>query len=149
MPIVKRTVAIKAPAERVYRLIKDVERYPQFIPDVKDVKIVGGDPQERITRWHAMIDGVEFRWTERDVYVDAGLLVRYRLVEGDLDKFEGEWIVRSEGERTEVTLTVEYDLGIPSMEDVMSVVLHEKVTMNADHLLEGIKEEAEKGGGVG
>lgn len=144
MPVVERTITINAPAEAIYRLIKDVERYPQFIPDVKDVKVVSGDPQDRIARWYAIIDGVEFRWTERAMYDDAHLLVRYRLVKGDLDKFQGEWIVRSAGGRTEVTLTVDYDLGIPSLEDVMAMVLYDKVTMNAQHLLEGIKEEAER-----
>lgn len=146
MPIVKQTVTIKAPAEGVYQVIKDVERYPQFIPEVKEVHIINGDPQGRITRWHAVIDGVAFRWTERDECDDARMMVKYRLVEGDLEKFEGEWRVEQDGEGARVTLTVEYELGIPAFDELMETTLFERMTLAAQGFLMAIKAGMEKGG---
>lgn len=145
MPLVERTITIKAPAEEVYQVIRDVERYPRFVPDVKEVRIISEDPQGRITRWHAVIDGVAFRWTERDEYDGARMMVKYRLVEGDLEKFEGEWRVDQDGESARVTLTLEYELGIPAFDELMGASLFERMVQAVQGFLMAIKEEMERG----
>lgn len=146
MPVIEEMIAIKGDGARVYQLVKDVERYPQFIPDVKAVRILSADRAARITKWHAIIDGVEFRWLERDELDDSNWTVKYQLLEGDLEKFEGEWRVRAENDHVIVTLLIDYELGIPAFEEVMGPLLFEKVLMNARNLLRGIKQEAEKRG---
>lgn len=146
MPVIEETIVIKGDGARVYQLVKDIERYPQFIPDVKAVRILSADQAARITKWHTIIDGVEFRWLERDELDDANWMVKYRLLEGDLEKFEGEWRVKAENDHTVVTLFLDYELGIPAFEEVMGPLLFEKALMNARNLLQGIKREAEKQG---
>lgn len=144
MPVITRTISIKSSGSKVYQLVKDVARYPQFIPDVKAVEIVSEDCHTRVTKWHVIIDGVEFRWLEREELDDSNWVVKYHLLEGDLQKFEGEWRVRSDGNRAVATLVIDYELGIPSFEEIMGIVLPEKVAMNAESLLRGVKQEAEK-----
>lgn len=144
MPVVEETIVVKGNSPQIYQLVKDVERYPEFIPDVKAVRILSAGQTARITKWHAVIDGVEFRWVEQDELDDKNLTVRYHLLEGDLEKFEGEWRVRGEGDYTVVTLRIDYELGIPAFEEVLGPLLFEKVLMNARNLLRGIKQGAEK-----
>lgn len=144
MPVIEETIAMKGDSAKVYQLVKDVERYPQFIPDVKAVRILSADRVTRITKWHTIIDGVDFKWLERDELDDSNWTVKYRLLEGDLEKFEGEWRVKAEDDHTVVTLFIDYELGIPAFEEVMGPLLFEKVVMNARNLLLGIRREAEK-----
>lgn len=146
MPVVQETITVKGDGSTVYQLVKDMECYPRFIPDVKAVKILSTDQTSRITYWHAVIDGVEFKWRELDQLDDVNWTVEYRLLEGDLEKFEGKWEVKAENDHTLVTLLIDYELGIPAFEEVMGPLLFEKVVMNARNLLQGIKREAEKGG---
>lgn len=144
MPTIIEMTTIRAPSERVYKLVETVERYPQFIPDVRALRVLESDSCSRISWWHVVIEGVDFRWIERDDLDPSSKIIRYKLIEGDLDKFEGMWRVEEQERASNVTLIIEYELGIPSFEEVLGPILHEKITMNARNLLAGIKQEAER-----
>lgn len=144
MATIIEMTTIRAPSERVYKLVETVERYPQFIPDVRALRVLEADNCSRISWWHVVIEGVDFRWIERDDLDPASKIIRYKLIEGDLDKFEGMWRVEEDERASNVTLIIEYELGIPSFEEVLGPILHEKITMNARKLLAGIKQEAER-----
>ena len=40
MPYVETAIDIAAPARVIYELAKDMERYPEFMPDVEVVKVL-------------------------------------------------------------------------------------------------------------
>ena len=91
MPYVVTSIVVDAPAALVYELAKDQERFPQFMPDVESVTVVERHPGRVLTRWKTLIEDAPIEWLEEDRFDDAALRIEYRLLEGDLDTFEGTW----------------------------------------------------------
>jgi coenzyme Q-binding protein COQ10 len=143
MPSVEVSIVVDAPARRVYELAKDQERFPEFMPDVESVKIVERTADRIVSRWKTLVEEAPIEWTEEDVFDDDGLSVRYKLLEGDLDKFEGIWRFVDGDGRTNVTLVVDYDFGVPTLAELIGPTLHKKVKENAEMMLAGLKREAE------
>jgi coenzyme Q-binding protein COQ10 len=113
MAAVETTIVVDAPARDVYELAKDQERFPEFMPDVASVAILERDGARVISRWKTLVEEAPIEWIEEDLFDDAALRVDYRLLEGDLDKFEGSWTFEDGDGRTHVTLLVDFDFGAP------------------------------------
>src|SRR5580658_6472796 len=111
MPYVESRIVIAAPARRVYELAKDQERFPQFMPDVESVTIVERHDDRVLTRWKTLIEDAPIEWLEEDRFDDAALRIDYKLLEGDLDTFEGAWTFVADLGGTLVMLDVTYDFG--------------------------------------
>jgi ribosome-associated toxin RatA of RatAB toxin-antitoxin module len=143
LPYLEASIVVDAPARDVYELAKDQERFPQFMPDVESVTIVERLADRVITRWKTLVEEAPIEWTEEDLFDDARARIDYKLLEGDLDKFEGSWtFVNGEG-RTHVKLTVDYDFGVPTLAELIGPTLHRKVQENSDMMLAALKREAE------
>lgn len=143
MAFVEASITVKGDKKTVYELTKDMEQFPQFMPDVESVKVVQRAEKSTVTEWAANIDGAPINWREQDEFDDDKPSIEYKLIEGDLDKFEGEWTFSDVPDGTCVRLTVEYDLGIAEFEELIGPILREKVQGNAQKMLEAIKEKAE------
>lgn len=144
MPYVESTIAIAAPARLVYELAKDQERFPQFMPDVETVTVLERTPAGAISRWKTLVEEAPIEWTEEDSFDDAALRIDYRLLEGDLDKFEGAWTFEETGGVTNVVLGVEYDFGVPTLAELIGPTLQKKVRENSEMMLAALKREAER-----
>lgn len=143
MPYVERSIIINGPIHDVYELAKDMERYPEFMPDVESVKVVKREPNVTVTEWETSVDGTPIMWTEQDVFDDKNFTIEYQLIEGDLDKFEGIWKFENTADGTRVTLTVDYDFGIPELTNLIGPTLAEKVGENSEMMLQGMKNRIE------
>ncbi len=143
MPYLEASIVVDAPARDVYELAKDQERFPQFMPDVESVTIVERLADRVITRWKTLVEEAPIEWTEEDLFDDANARIDYKLLEGDLDKFEGSWTFVEGDGRTHVTLTVDYDFGVPTLAELIGPTLHKKVRENSDMMLAALKREAE------
>ena len=143
MPYVERTIVIQGPIEAVYELARDMEAYPEFMPDVESVKVIRREPNLTVTEWETSVDGTPIFWTEQDIFDDQNYTIEYQLIEGDLDKFEGVWKFEKTSEGTKVTLTVDYDFGIPELTNLIGPTLQEKVGENSDMMLQGMKQRIE------
>ena len=143
MPHVAVTIAIEAPARDVYELAKDQERFPQFMPDVESVTVIARDANGVRTKWKTLVEEAPIEWIEDDRFDDDGLRISYALTEGDLDTFEGEWTFVADGDCTNVTLTVTYDFGVPTLAELIGPTLEKKVRENAEMMLGGLRTEAE------
>lgn len=144
MPQVERKIVIDSDPKRVYELAKDMESYPRFMPDVESVKIVSREGNSTVTEWVTNVDGTPFLWTERDNFDDTNLRIEYALIEGDLEKFEGSWNFRPVEGKTEVSLVVDYDFGLPELTELIGPTLHEKVGDNSEMMLSGMKKLVEE-----
>jgi coenzyme Q-binding protein COQ10 len=143
MPYVERTVLIDGPIASVYELAKDMERYPEFMPDVESVRVVRREGNRTVTEWETSVDGTPIFWTEQDIFDDQHYTIEYQLIEGDLDKFEGVWKFEETPEGTRVTLTVDYDFGIPELTNLIGPTLAQKVGENSEMMLQGMKQRIE------
>ena len=143
MPFVETTIVVRAPARAVYELAKDQERFPDFMPDVELVTVLERHGDRVVSRWKTLVEEAPIEWIEEDIFDDAALRVDYKLLEGDLDTFEGSWTFVSTAEGTLVTLDVTYDFGVPTLAELIGPTLHKKVQENSEMMLAALKREAE------
>jgi len=146
MPFVETTIVVRAPARTVYDLAKDQERFPDFMPDVELVTVLERDGNRVVSRWKTLVEEAPIEWIEEDLFDDAALRVDYKLLEGDLDTFEGTWTFEERDGATFVTLGVEYDFGVPTLAELIGPTLHKKVRENSEMMLAALKREAEAKG---
>jgi coenzyme Q-binding protein COQ10 len=143
VPYVTASIEVDAPAALVYELAKDQERFPQFMPDVESVTLVERHTDRVLTRWKTLIEDAPIEWLEEDRFDDAQLRIDYRLLEGDLDTFEGAWTFVQHAGGTLVALDVTYDFGVPTLAELIGPTLEKKVRENAEMMLAALKTEAE------
>ena len=143
MPYVETSIVIAAPPRAVYELAKQQDRFPEFMPDVESVTVLERHADRMLTRWKTLVEEAPIEWTEEDRFDDANLRIAYKLLEGDLDKFEGSWTFVEEHEKTHVVLGVDYDFGVPTLAELIGPTLERKVRENSEMMLAALKREAE------
>jgi ribosome-associated toxin RatA of RatAB toxin-antitoxin module len=114
------------------------------MPDVETVTVLERHADHIITRWKTLVEEAPIEWTEEDRFDDGALRIDYKLLEGDLDTFEGAWTFTENDGRTHVVLGVEYDFGVPTLAELIGPTLHKKVQENSAMMLAALKSEAEK-----
>lgn len=144
MPYVETTIEIDAPRRKIYELAKDMERYADFMPDVESVRILSRNGNTTTTRWKTLVEEAPIEWTEEDIFDDDNTRIDYRLIEGDLDKFEGAWTFEDRDGKTFVRLGVDYDFGVPSLSELIGPILEKKVEENSLMMLRALKEKCER-----
>lgn len=145
MPYVETSIEIESVRKGVYELASDMEKFPDFMPDVHKVKLVKKEGNKTVTAWETEVDGISISWTEEELFDDEAFKISYKLIEGDLDKFEGEWRFEETPSGTKVTMTVDFDFGMPNLEELLGPVLEMKVKENSEMMLSGIKTKMEAG----
>ena len=143
MPFVETEIVVSAPARDVYELAKDQERFPEFMPDVELVTVVERDGNRLVSRWKTLVEDAPIEWIEEDLFDDEALRVDYKLLEGDLETFEGSWTFDQRDGVTHVCLRVTYDFGVPTLAELIGPTLHKKVRENSEMMLVALKREAE------
>ncbi|GAC1544879.1 MAG: aromatase/cyclase [Candidatus Velthaea sp.] len=143
MPFIEVEIVVDAPARDVYELAKEQERFPEFMPDVETVVVLERHADYIVTRWKTLVEDAPIEWTEEDRFDDAAVRIDYKLIEGDLDTFEGAWTFEERAGRTTVTLGVEYDFGVPTLAELIGPTLAKKVRENSEMMLAALKREAE------
>ncbi len=144
MPYVETATTVAAPARIVYELAKDQERFPEFMPDVEIVVVLERHADRVISRWKTLVEEAPIEWIEEDRFDDEGLRIDYKLLEGDLDKFEGAWTFVERDGATHVNLGVDFDFGVPTLAELIGPTLERKVRENSQMMLAALKKEAEE-----
>ena len=111
-------IVINAPPRACYDVAVDVERYPEWAADVKEVVVAERDDAGRpsVVRFRAAAFGRSTGYTLRYDYSGAPDRVSWVEVEGDItNRLDGtyEFVPVDGGEATEVTYHLEADLRIP------------------------------------
>lgn len=143
MPFVEVTKEINASPEEVYMVAKDMESYPNFMKNVVKITTLERGDAYTVTKWDTRLQGKPIIWTERDEFDDEVRRIDYRLVKGDLKKFEGAWTFEEIGSKTLVKLTVDFELGIPMFASLVNPIAVLTVKNNCESMLEGIKSRVE------
>ncbi len=114
------------------------------MPDVELVIVLERHPDRVITRWKTLVEEAPIEWIEEDRFDDEGLRIDYKLLEGDLDKFEGAWTFVERDGATDVLLGVDYDFGVPTLAELIGPTLQKKVRENSEMMLAALKKQAEE-----
>jgi ribosome-associated toxin RatA of RatAB toxin-antitoxin module len=144
MPRVEVETFVRAPADRVYAVAKDVERFPEFMPDVESLRVVEREGNRTVTTWVGRIQGRRVRWTEEDWWDDERRRCTFRQREGDFDRFEGTWTFDEAAGGCAVRLCVDYELEIPLVGPMLAGLVRSLVRKNAESMLDALRRRAEE-----
>ncbi|HEX6989131.1 MAG TPA: SRPBCC family protein, partial [Bacillota bacterium] len=143
-PYVEVSKVIQGSRDRIYDVIRQIEDFPEFMEDVESIRVLERDERSSLSEWITRLEGRRLRWIEREVYHDHQYRIEYRQTEGDLKKFEGEWRLEETPEGTRVTLTCEFELGIPMFAALLHPIARIKVKENVESMLEGVRRKIEE-----
>lgn len=104
-----RSALVPLPAERLYGLITDIERYPQFVPGCTRAHIESQQAQEVIATLGVRRGALNTEFTTRNV-LEPNRSVTMTLVRGPFKTLEGVWSVKPLGESgCEVSLRLRFE----------------------------------------
>lgn len=136
--VVSRVVIPRISRSRVWAVLRDFERYPETMDDVLEIQVSSVDGDEATSSWRVLLDGAELSWTERDVF-EPMKRIQFEQIEGDLECFRGEWRLETEGDGVLVILEVEFDLGVPSLSEVLNPLGIDAIESNSRMMLDAIR----------
>lgn len=141
MPRVEVELWMKSPPEPIYRLLSDMERFPQFMRSVESLTVLERGEGYTVSEWVARLQGARFRWVERDQFEPDR--ITYKQQSGDLKQFEGAWELMPEGEGTRVRLITEFEFGMPMLAALLNPVARVTLRDNAMAMLRAVREQVE------
>jgi ribosome-associated toxin RatA of RatAB toxin-antitoxin module len=139
MPLVQTNVQIVGvPRQVIWDTLIDFEAYPSFMDDVVSVEYIRRDSSSAESAWSVLLNGSELRWIERD---DFRRLERIDFVqiEGDIEIWQGFWEICDAADGFDVRLQVEFDIGIPSLSDILNPIGARAIKANCRRMLTGLQ----------
>jgi ribosome-associated toxin RatA of RatAB toxin-antitoxin module len=108
---------VSAPPERCYTVVTDIERYPEWVADIKQVTVDRRDDQGRplLCTFRAAAFGRSTSYTLEYDYSDAPHVLAWRQTRGDITtKLDGRYVFEpAVGGGTDVTYHLEVELRVP------------------------------------
>ncbi len=135
---------IRENKEIIYDLLKNLEKFPTFVHDIKSIRIIRRQRNVLITEWMITIDGVDVIWTEEDTFVDQDTKIKFRMLEGDYDSYEGEWTIEDTPTGVRLRLFANIDWGAPRLVRYVKPILERKTRQAFKTFLMAIKKEIER-----
>ncbi|MDU2064785.1 MAG: aromatase/cyclase [Sporomusaceae bacterium] len=143
MPCVKVSQEIAASPQELYLVLSDMEKYPEFMPNLVRVTILEKRKPITISQWVSNVDGRMICWTERDLFREEIWRIEYEQIAGDLKRFQGAWQLCEQENGTLVELTVDFEFGIPMLAGLLHPLLKYKVKENSQLMLAAVKKRLE------
>jgi coenzyme Q-binding protein COQ10 len=136
---------IPYPAAHVFSTAKQVERFPDVLPNVDTVAIIEDDGAgHTLTSWVASFKvgplSKHVEWTETDVWDATALTCNFDLVEGDMKVYRGVWTFTPQTDGCMVELSVDFELGIPLLGPMINNIVDQLMQQNCDELLAALEQ---------
>lgn len=125
--------------DRAYEYLSDMKSYSEHMSDVIDVQVERTSADEGTAFWNTKIENAEFNWTQQNVYDAENRTVRFKLLDGDFSMMTGEWKIDEDDNHFFLCLDLEYEVGLPVIEDILGPILKKKMQTNALNMLKNLK----------
>lgn len=149
MPTVESSVFINAPVEKVFALARDIESFPQFMPDLKKVTILERSPTgDRVVgEFVGFIKDfrITIKWVEEDYWDERAKTCNFSLVRGDFKSYSGTWKFEPEDAGTKYTSVIDFEYDIPLIGPIIKSLVAKLMKQNVDNMLNAIRQKAENG----
>jgi len=141
MPQIESEILIAAPLETVYPIAKDIERFPEFFPDVESVTILEYTDTGFISEWVGIVAKLnrKLKWRELDEWDDATHACLFRAVGGDWDKYDGVWTFEERDSGTYMHMTLVCEIDVPMIGAIIRGVIGKLAKANIENMFEGIR----------
>ncbi|MCZ7586294.1 MAG: SRPBCC family protein [Deltaproteobacteria bacterium] len=124
MPRAERSIEFNASPQDCYAIIKDVAKYPEFVGDLKAVRVLD-QKGERLKAEFTVTIVKEVKYT-LELWGTPGKSFEWTLVEGFMKKNNGLWTLVDLGDgRTRATYAVELELPMLVPKTVVKVLLEQ------------------------
>jgi len=142
MPRIEKSIAINAPAEKVFEVLQQAESFAQFLPHVKQVQALERTENSVLLEWEVIAPGVGMpvRWKSRHMIDAANHRVTMQPEGDSLVKLNGEWRVQPEGTGSTLAAVIDYEANVPPM---FAGVAQNAVNTIIQDWLNGFKQRAE------
>lgn len=109
MPTVNRSALVRHTPQKMFDLVNDFERYPEFLPGCRQARLVEQDEEHLIGEMTLGRAGVEQTITTRnDLF--APERIELSLVKGPFKRLKGRWLFTPMGENAcKVSLEMEFE----------------------------------------
>lgn len=145
MPRIEVSKIICADKKRIYEVIKNMEYFPEFMRDVKKVRVIERKGSRVVAEWKTDIDGAPVEWVEEDVFNDEKMTFRFKAIDGDY-KYEGFWRLHEDGAgKTKVLITANFDWEVPTLEKFVGHILEKKARNSLRSMLNAIQKKIRHG----
>ena len=97
MPKVEREILISAPLAHVYSVITDYERYPEFLPEMREVRVLSQDDHGKVVHFDLeliMRLSYSLRITESEPSAISWHLEQAKMIDANV----GGWTLSDEGD---------------------------------------------------
>ncbi|MDO8587536.1 MAG: SRPBCC family protein [Armatimonadota bacterium] len=147
MPRVESSVTIDGDIDRVYSLAKDIESFPEFMPDVKSVTVLerSDDGARTVVEWVGIVREFKttIKWVEEDIWDDQARNCTFKLVRGDYHSYRGSWTFTPKNGGTEFVSVIDFEYDIPLIGPLIKGLIAKKMKENVDNMLAAIKKKVE------
>ncbi|MFH1202232.1 MAG: SRPBCC family protein [Candidatus Omnitrophota bacterium] len=143
MAKIQSQILVKKGREEIFNLLKDMERFPEFMRDVKSLHILEHVDNKLITKWQIEIENTAITWKEEDVFDDKNYTLKFHMLEGDYQEYQGSWRLEPHSGTTRIKIDAVFDWGIPVLERFVANVLERKARLAFEGMLKSIKKRLE------
>ncbi|HOJ20484.1 MAG TPA: SRPBCC family protein [Armatimonadota bacterium] len=148
MPHFETSIVVNAPVAEVFALARDIERYPEFMPDVKSIRVTERSGKSQVSEWVALVSQfrIEMKWSEEDIWDEETYTCTWRQIKGDFQQYDGRWTFEPAPEGgTRMTMQVDYRYEVPLIGPMLKALVHKLMVQNANDILAALKKQAEGG----
>jgi ribosome-associated toxin RatA of RatAB toxin-antitoxin module len=141
MPEVNIDLDIRAPIERVWDSVVDLESYAESMENVRWARLVESEGEGvRRAAWSVLLKGSILEWEEEEELDHDAHKVVFKQVRGDLEFFDGYWTLEELGaNETRAHFEVEFEIGIPMLAEMLNPVAQRALEESGMEMLRGIE----------
>lgn len=143
MPTIQLSDIIKQDRKKVYQILKNIDKFPEFMSNVKKSMILERSGNKIITSWEVELDGTIVLWKEEDAFNDKEYKIDFNMLEGDYAQYSGTWQVGEDKNGSRIDLNIIIDYGAPALEEFIGGLLEKKTILTLKGMLLAIKRKAE------
>lgn len=110
---IENAVVMDAPPQRIYELARDTERWPDYLPHYRYVRVLREEGGEKLIEMAARRGWIPVRWRALQRNDDAMPRIAFRHVGGWTKGMEVEWLFEPQGDRTVVRIVHDLTFHFP------------------------------------
>jgi ribosome-associated toxin RatA of RatAB toxin-antitoxin module len=145
--IVTRDLVIAVPAEKFFEVISDYAHYPEFVPSVKGIRVIGSNaPGTKDVEYEVDIGLKKIKYVLRHTE-DKPRKNSWTLVSGEMMKISnGSWELSADGNQTRAKYTIEIQISKPALipQSVVDKITDELTKSQLPKTLDAFKARAER-----
>jgi ribosome-associated toxin RatA of RatAB toxin-antitoxin module len=144
MPNVELDLDIRAPVERVWLAVTDIERYSRTMENVRSARVLEViSTTARRCAWSVTLKGSILEWEEIEHLDHDRHIVEFNQLSGDMEVFAGRWTLEERSPAlTNVRFSVDFEIGIPLLAEMLNPVAQRSLRDNCSEMLLGIERES-------